>query len=105
MQSLWISPVDKSTILADLDQVIHRYCSIDNLWISPVDNSVDKAVDKSLQKVIPNLSTDNPQVYPHDKTLINKIKSGLSTEKHPPNNNKFKFINLKFMVKLMKNCG
>lgn len=77
----------------------------DKLWISPVDNSVDKAVDKYRRKVIPNLSTANPQVYPQDKQLIINIKYALSTEKRPPNNNKFKFINLKFMVKLTKNCG
>ena len=97
--------MDKSDILADLSKVIHSFSWPQRLWISPVDKSVDNPVDKYTQKVIPILSTANPQVYPQHKQLINIIKSELSTEKQPPNNNKFKFINLKFMVKHRKNCG
>jgi hypothetical protein len=55
---------------AVLDKVIHRQGLEINLWISVVDNSVDKHVDNFREKVIPNLSTGNPQVYPQDKLLI-----------------------------------
>lgn len=78
---------------------------MDDLWITAVDKYVDNHGDNFRKKVIPNLSTGNPQVYPQRNFMIKIIKSDLSTEKGVPNNNKFKFINLKFMMSNAKNCG
>ncbi|MEY4516003.1 MAG: hypothetical protein RL180_349, partial [Pseudomonadota bacterium] len=85
--------------------VIHRLREMDDLWITAVDKYVDNHGDNFRKKVIPNLSTGNPQVYPQRNLMIKIIKSDLSTEKGVPNNNKFKFINLKFMMSNAKNCG
>jgi hypothetical protein len=49
------------------------------LWISPVDKYVDNHGDNFRKKVIPNLSTGNPQVYPQRNLMIKIMKSDLST--------------------------
>ncbi len=70
---------------------------MDNLRFS-VDNYVDNFLPQKL-------STFCPQGYPQVMYLFLNEKSDLSTEKRAPNNNKFKFKFINFIITQPQTCG
>lgn len=64
----------------------------------PVENFLDKLVDKIIPKVIHKSYTNLNSFYPQANIMF-KLKNKLvSTEKHAPNNNKDEFNKFKFKL-------